>query len=104
VHAAAPRKETPVHVTIRTYSSPGLVDALLDNESEVRRVITEIDGFRAYYLARTGGGAAVTISVFDDERSGEESTRRAVEWLRENLADLFDSPPQVTRGEVVFSF
>ncbi len=34
-------------------------------------------GFRAYYLVRPSEGEAVTISVFDDQRGGEESTRRA---------------------------
>jgi hypothetical protein len=94
-----------MHATIRDYSgSPDLVNALLDHEGDVRRVITTIDGLRAYYLVRTGAGEAVTISVFDDESGGEESTRAAAAWVAENLADLAVGPPQVVSGEVVLSF
>jgi hypothetical protein len=94
-----------MYATVRSYSgSPGLVDALIDHEDDVRRLINDIDGFRAYYLVRTGGGNALTVSVFDDEAGTEESTRRAADWLRQNLSDLSVSPPQVTSGEVVFSF
>lgn len=94
-----------MYVTIRNYSgTPGLVDALLAHESDVRQVISEIDGCRAYYLARTSDGDAVTISVFDDQSAGEESTRRAAEWVRENLPDMSVGPPQVTGGDVVLSF
>jgi len=94
-----------MYATIRSYSgSPGLTDALLDRESEVRQVISEIDGFRAYSLVRASEGEAVTISVFEDQLGGQESTRRAAAWLNENLPDLSVSPPQVMAGEVVLSF
>jgi hypothetical protein len=41
--------------------------------------------------------------VFEDENGAEESSRRAAEWLHENLGNLSISPPQVTAGEVVIS-
>jgi hypothetical protein len=46
----------------------------------------------------------VTINVFDDESGADESTRRAADWVRQNLSDLSVSPSQVTSGEVVLSF
>jgi hypothetical protein len=37
-----------MHVTIRRYSgSPGLADALAENEDAVRGLLTGIEGFRA---------------------------------------------------------
>jgi heme-degrading monooxygenase HmoA len=94
-----------MHVTIRRYSgSPELADALAARESEVRDIITGIDGFKAYYLIRGADGEATSISVFDSESGGEESNRRAAEWLRENVPDLAVSPPEVTAGETVISF
>jgi hypothetical protein len=77
---------------------------LAARESEIRDVIAELDGFRAYYLLRTTDGNAVSISVFDDQSGAEESTRSAAAWIKENLADMSISPPQVTSGEVVLSF
>ncbi len=93
-----------MYATIRSYSGGSdFADALVDHESDVRQLITQIDGFRAYYLIRTSDGAT-TISVFDDQAGAEESTRAASAWVAENLADLSVSPPQVTTGEVAFSF
>jgi hypothetical protein len=53
---------------------------------------------------RGGDGEAASISVFDDEAGGEESSRRAAAWLRESLPDLSVGPPEVTAGEAVLSF
>jgi nitrite reductase/ring-hydroxylating ferredoxin subunit len=61
-----------MHVTIRRYSgSPELADALVARQSEVRDLITGIDGFQAYYFVRGGDGEAASISVFDDATGGE---------------------------------
>jgi len=98
-------ERSQMHVTIRRYSgSPELADALAARESDVRDLITGIDGFRAYYLVRDADGESTTISVFDAASGGQESNRRAAEWLRENLPDLSVSPPEVTAGEAVISF
>ena len=93
-----------MYVTIRSYSGSELADALATHESDIRQVIEAIDGFRAYYLVRTTDGNAVTISVFDDQAGAEASTSAAAAWVGENLGDLASSPPQVTTGEVAFSF
>lgn len=91
-----------MYATIRNYSgSVGLTDALVDHENEVRQVIRQIDGFR---LVRPSEGEAVSISLFEDQSGGQESSRRAAEWLNENLPDLSISSPQVVAGEVVLSF
>jgi len=93
-----------MYATIRNYAgNQGLADALVENESEVKRIVSGIDGFKAYYLLKTADGAA-SISVFDDEAGATESTRAAGEWVRENLPDHAGTPPQVTSGEVVIDF
>ena len=93
-----------MHLTIRNYAGGGpLADALLENEDEIRGVITGIDGFRAYYLIRDEDGVT-TVSVFEDEAGAAESTRAAAEWVRENLGDLNVAPPEVTSGRVEIGF
>ena len=85
-----------MYATVRNYAgNRELADALLENESEVKRLITGIDGFRAYYLIRTDDGAA-SVSVYDDKSGADESTRVAGEWLRENVPDVAGSPPEVS--------
>jgi hypothetical protein len=76
---------------------------LVEREGEVKDVIATIDGFRAYYAVRTGGGTT-TISVFDDQAGAEASTAAAAAWLADNLADAAFGPPQVSTGEVAVSF
>src|SRR5215210_4671259 len=94
------QKGVTMHVTIRRYSgSPGLADRLAENEDALRGLLTDIEGFRAYYLLRDDRGEATSVSVFDDESGAEASNRQAADWLRENLAELSVSPPEVSAGE-----
>jgi heme-degrading monooxygenase HmoA len=90
-----------MYATVRTYSeTPELADALVNRVDDVKRIISGIDGFRAYYLIRTGDGA-VSISIYDNESGVEESSRVAAGWIRENLPEFAGSPPEVSAGEVV---
>ena len=66
-------------------------------------LIREVPGFVAYYWIDAGDGAMVSTSVFEDRTGAEESTKRAADFVRENLASLLPNPPQVTAGEVVAS-
>jgi heme-degrading monooxygenase HmoA len=92
-----------MYATVRTYSAnPALADGLVAHEADVKSLISAIDGFRAYYLVRTGDGA-VSISVYDSEAGANESTSAAAAWIRENLPEIGGAAPQVSSGEVVIS-
>jgi len=81
------------------------VDALVENQGEVRDLLTGIDGFRAYYMLRTSDGGALSISVYDDSAGADASNAAAAGWVRDNLPDLSSQgPPQTTAGEVAVSF
>lgn len=92
-----------MYATVRSYAGSGsLVDALVENESAVRDLISGISGFRVYYLLRADD-AAVSVSVYDDQAGTDESNRVAAEWIRDNLPDLSISPPHVSAGEVAIA-
>lgn len=92
-----------MYATIRNYAgNTELADTLVANESDVKRVIGEIDGVRAYYLVRTEDGAA-SITVTDDESGADASNQAAAAWIRENAPQLAGSAPQISAGEVVIS-
>lgn len=94
-----------MYASVRDYEgNTELVEALVKNEDEVRRLISDIDGFQAYYLVRTGDGSAVSVSVYDDESGAEESNKQAADWIHENLSDMSISPPKVSAGDVALSF
>jgi hypothetical protein len=66
-------------------------------------LLQELPGFVAYYWVNAGGGVMVSTSVFQDQAGEEESTKRAEDFVRANLASLLPNPPQITAGEVVAS-
>jgi Antibiotic biosynthesis monooxygenase len=92
-----------MYAVVRTYRARAeLADVLVASAGDVKRVISAIPGFRAYYLVRTAEGA-VSFSVFDDQAGAEESTTAAARWISENLPAIGGVSPQITGGEVVSS-
>ncbi|MGV9772423.1 hypothetical protein [Streptosporangium sp. NPDC003464] len=93
-----------MYATVRRY------EGITDPTEAGRRVseefvplIRQVPGFVAYYWVDAGDGVMLSTSVFEDRAGAEESTGRAADFVRENLASLFPNPPQVTAGEVVAS-
>jgi hypothetical protein len=91
-----------MYATVRRYE--GVTDpreaARLVEEGFVP-IISEVPGFVAYYWVDSGDGVMVSTSVFQDQSGAEESTRRAADYVQQNMAPLLPNPPQVTAGEVV---
>ena len=93
-----------MYVTMRYYhQNSELADTLVENESDVKRIIGGVEGFEAYYLVRTTDGSTVSINVFESQSGAEESNRAAAEWLRENAPEVSVNPPMVSGGEVLIS-
>ena len=90
-----------MYAMVRTYSvAPGLAEQLVGHADEVKSLISGIDGFQAYYLIRTDGGA-VSVSVYDSQAGAEESARAAAGFLADVLGDLNVGAPEISAGEVV---
>ena len=92
-----------MHATMRYYhGDAGLADRLAERADDIRAVIGQVEGFRAYYLVRLDD-ATVSITVCDDAAGTEESTRVASEWIADNMPDVAGSPPMVSSGTVTLS-
>ena len=63
-------------------------------------IISRVPGFVAYHAIDLGNGAVLSVSVFDGRDAAEESTRRAADYVRQELASLFTGPAEVELGEV----
>ena len=86
---------------IRNYrGNRELADQLARRSDEIETLMSTIDGFRSYYLLRTGEGC-MTVSVCEDQAGADESTRRAAEWVREHSSEITASTPEVSSGEVL---
>jgi len=93
-----------MYAVIRRYRSVQLFDELARNEDAIRKLITGIDGFVSYTLARAADGG-FSVSVFRDRAGAEESTRQARAWVQANVSPAaVGAPPDVTEGDVLFHF
>jgi hypothetical protein len=66
-------------------------------------IISSVTGFVEYVGVQVGEDVALTISLFETQEQAEESTRRAAEWIRQNMAPFAAGPHEiVAAGEVRF--
>ena len=95
-----------MYAVVRSYSGQGaseLFDLLGQREDDVRELIGGVPGFISYAAFRDGAGGGMTVTVCEDKAGTDESSRRAAEWVKENVSATAD-PPTVTAGETVLQF
>jgi hypothetical protein len=94
-----------MHATIRRYEAidQARTDELVKKvEDNLLPRLSELSGFKGYYLIEAGNGVISSIGFFDTAEHAEESTRVASNWVREeNLEKALPNPPKITRGQVV---
>ena len=92
-----------MHAAIRRYQvDPGSVAEVTRGINEgFLPIIKDASGFQAYYVVDAGDGRLETVSVFEDRKGAEESTRMASVYISENMASLLPDSPEVLQGEVV---
>jgi hypothetical protein len=94
-----------MHVVIRSYSGQGaseLFDLLIQREEDVKALLTGVPGFVSYVAFRSDGGGA-TVTVCQDKAGTDESSRRAAEWVKENVSTSVEAPA-ITEGDTVLKF
>jgi hypothetical protein len=94
-----------MYAVVRTYSGQGaseLFDLLGQREEDVKALISGVPGFVNYAAFRSGDGG-VTVTVCEDKAGTDESSRRAAEWVKENVGATAD-PPAITEGDTVLQF
>jgi len=68
-------------------------------ESGFFPILQQVPGFQEYFLVETSEGV-LSVSVFADQAGAEESTRRAGDWIQQNLTGFYTGPPTTTTGSV----
>jgi heme-degrading monooxygenase HmoA len=63
--------------------------------------LRNLPGFVGFTFVNLGNDEGLSITVFETKEAAEEANRLAVEWARQNLADLMPAPPQTSEGEVL---
>jgi hypothetical protein len=94
-----------MHVVMRSYSGQGgtdLLDLLEQREQEVRELISGVPGFIHYVAFRTDDGGC-TVTVCEGKEGTDESSRRAADWVKENLSTSTGAPT-ISEGDAVLQF
>ena len=94
-----------MYVVVRSYSEQGasaLFDLLGEREEDVQTLIGGVPGFVSYAAFRSGDGG-MTVTICQDKAGTDESSRRAAEWVKENVNTTVD-PPAITEGSTVLQF
>ena len=93
-----------MHAVVRRYSGASALNDLLAQRSrDVEQLLRDVPGFVANYAIRDGDELA-TVTVCDDQAGTQESSRRAAEWVRQNLTGAAMAAPEITEGEAFIQF
>jgi hypothetical protein len=92
-----------MYATIRRYkNAQALADAMASKKDEVKELITGVPGFVSYYATREGD-TMTSVSVYNDKAGCDESTRRAREWVGQNVKPGVGAP-EISSGDVFINF
>ncbi len=64
-------------------------------------IVSDVPGFRAYYVVYAPDDMVTAISIFDDYAGAQESNRRGLEWIENHLAPLLTGPATAVAGPVI---
>ena len=98
-----PAKEDPVYAAIRQgKAKTGMAEELTRRIKEgAIPIISDVPGFIAYYVVYAPDDTVTAISIFNDYAGAEESNRRALTWIEQNLAPLLTGPATALAGPVI---
>jgi hypothetical protein len=99
-----PEEVVVMHAVVRRYRGASALNELLGQRSQdVEQLLRDVPGFVAYYAIRDGDELA-TVTVCEDQAGTQESSRRAAEWVRQNLTGGTVGTPEITEGEAFIHF
>ena len=70
-------------------------------KEEAIPIISDVPGFKAYYVIYAPDDTVTAISIFEDHSGAEESNRRALAWIEKSLAPLLAGPATAVAGPVI---
>ena len=70
-------------------------------KEEAIPIISDVEGFRAYYVVYAPDDTVTAISIFNDYAGAEELNKRALAWIEQNLTPLLAGPATAMAGPVI---
>jgi quinol monooxygenase YgiN len=94
--------EDAMYAAIRQFKAkPGSADALAEKIKEAISIISDVSGFMGYYVIYAPDDTVTAISVFNTVAEAQESNRRALAFIEDNLRPLVIGPASATAGPVI---
>ena len=91
-----------MYAAIRQFKAkPGSADALAEKIKDAISIISDVSGFMGYYVVYAPDDTVTAISVFNTVAEAQESNRRALAWIEENLGPLAVGGASATAGPVI---
>ena len=86
----------------RATVQPGAVEEVARRVQEgFVPILSQVPGFVALYLVRTGDTMVTTVGLFTDQAGADESNRRAATWVPQQLGPLMAGPLEPAAGAVL---
>ena len=64
-------------------------------------IISDVEGFRAYYVVYAGDDTVTSISLFNNFEGAEEANKRALAWVEQELSPLLVGQASAVAGPVI---
>src|SRR6202045_1887557 len=64
-------------------------------------IISDVEGFMAYYGVYAPDDTVTAISIFNNHAGAEESNRRGLAWIEQEVARLMVGPAATVAGPVI---
>src|SRR5260221_11462807 len=97
-------REEPMYAAIRQgKAKSGMAEELARRIKEgAIPIISDVEGFMAYYVVYAPDDTVTAISIFNNHAGAEESNRRVLAWIEQNLAPLLIGPATAAGAAGVF--
>jgi hypothetical protein len=64
-------------------------------------IVSDVSGFRAYYVVYAPDDTVTAVGIFDNFEAAEESNKRALAWIDQNLGALLTGTVTAAAGPVI---
>jgi hypothetical protein len=99
-----PGRHTSIHCTqpfVRAKQRPVWQKCSHTIKEEAIPIISDVPGFRAYYVTYAPDHLATAFSIVNDYANGEKSNRRVLAWIEQSLAPLLAGPAAAVAGQAI---
>ena len=103
IWGSQPAKEDFMYAAIRQgKAKAGMVEELTRRIKDgAIPIISDVPGFMGYYVVYSPDDTVTAISIFNDYAGAEESNRRALAWIEQNLEPPLTGPATAMAGPVI---